>query len=70
MVTSRSLDGLKLFPICKLLPGSMPVKYMGGKGKIGEWNISPGCKDNNPLSILGHSITTSLHQSNLMLVPI
>lgn len=68
MVTSRPLDGLKLFSICKLLSSSMPIKYMGGEGKIWEWNISPRCKDNNPLPVLGHSIATSLHQGNLVLV--
>ena len=70
MVISRSLDGLKLFSICKLLSSSMLVENMGGEGKVWEWNVSPGCKDNNPLPTLGYTITTSLHQSNLVLISI
>lgn len=61
MATPRPLDGLKLFPICKVLPSSMPVEYMGREGKIWERNIPSGCKDNDSLPILGYPITASLH---------
>lgn len=69
MAISSPLNWLKLFPICEVLPSSTPVKCMGREGKIWEWDISPGCKDNDSLPALGHTITTSLHQSNLVLVP-
>ena len=69
MVTSRPLNGLKLFSICKILPSSMPVECVGREGEVWQWDISPGCKNDDPLPILGHSITASLHQGNLMLVP-
>ena len=69
VVTSRSLDGWKLFPIWKVLPSSTPIEYMGGEGKFWEWDISPRCKNNDPLPVLGYTITASLHQSNLVLVP-
>lgn len=68
--TSRPLDGLECFSICKFLPSGMPAEHMGGKGKIWEWNVSSRCKDNDPLSVLWHSITASLHQGNLVLIPI
>jgi len=70
LVTPGSLDGLKLLSICKLLPGSMSVEYMGREGKVWEWDISPRCKNDDPLPVLGYTITASLHQSNLVLVPI
>jgi len=69
VVASRSLDGWELFPIWKVLPSGTPIEYMGGEGKVWEWDISPRCKNNDPLPVLGYTITASLHQSNLVLVP-
>jgi hypothetical protein len=70
VITPRSLDGLKLFSICKFFPSSMPVEYMGRERKIWEGNVPSGGKDNDPLPVLGHPITASLHQCNLVLVPV
>ena len=68
--TSRPLDGLKCFSIWKFLPSSTPVEYVGRKWIIWEWYISSGCKNDDSLPVLWHSITTSLQQGKLVLIPI